>query len=880
MKKQIFTLYFLVLFSAIFGQKNLKMVLKGENGVSKHFITLDDNQQLPFSPSNARSAFGLDANSDLVLQNSDRDQLGMVHYRYLQTYKGIPVENSIYVAHTQKGILVSLSGSVVTDFNQQIVNRSSFLSPKQAVEKALIYVNAKKYAWQDAGFQQRIKFRKGNNATYYPAATKVWYSGDDEIDPGNLKLAYKVDVYSLQPLDRKYLYVDAQSGEILGTQQILKRSDATGTAATGYSGSKFIHSNYTGSIYRLRDYTKGKGIITLHAIGHADYTSTSANFSYSTIDKWALDAHYGVAATYSFYKNNFNRYSIDNNGYALISWVNDTIPDNAYWDGSEMYYGNLSSNGNGVVGIDVIGHELTHGVTQYASGLAYSKEPGAINESMSDIMGKSVQFYTKSYDSSWILSNDMGWEIRSFSNPNADGQPDTYKGTYWFTDSWDNYGVHINSGVGNFMYYLLVRGGSGTNDIGNNYTVTGIGLTKATQIIYRTNSTYLTIMSQYADWRTACIKAAADLYGVNSNEVKQVQNAWYAVGIGAAGGTGSSTAACTAPTGLAARNITLASAFLSWIASSGAAGYTLQWRPSSATSWTTVPGLTTASYKLTGLAASKGYEFKVMTVCSSTGSSYSSPFGFTTSKSAASIAYCASKSSNTYYEYLDKVVIGNISNTSGNNNGYKDYTNLSTRFTAGSTYNITLTPGFTSSAYTEYYTIYIDYNKNGILNETGETVAQGYGTTAKTLSFTIPSTAKTGTTRLRVQMSFGKSSTNPCATIDYGEVEDYSVNIVSPAAFTPLDSGKNNENNLTMSPNPVTGSNALIKYRLAENGKVLMKVIDMNGRLIQNTDLGYQTTGSHTFSLGNLNKLAAGNYILVAEQNSHVLERKHFIIAN
>lgn len=855
------------------------MILGGERGMSKHFTTLDEPQQVAFSPSNARNTFGLDANSDLVLRNSETDNLGMIHYRYYQTYKGIPVENTMYIAHTKAGNLVAMSGSVVTDFDQQTANRSSSFSSQQAIEKALNYVNAEKYAWQDGSFQERIKFRKGKDASYYPVPSKVWYSGEDEINPDNLKLAYKVDVYSLKPLDRKYVYIDAQSGQILGTSQVMKHSDATGAAATGYSGSKNIHSDFTGSAYRLRDYTKGKGVITLQAAaGHADFTSTSANFNYTTKDKWALDAHYGVGATYNFYKNNFNRVSIDNNGYALVSWVNDADnPDNAYWDGYEMDYGNLSSNGNGVVGIDVIGHELTHGVTQYTSGLAYSKEPGAINESMSDIMGKSVQFYAKPYDSSWILSNDMGWEIRSLSNPNADEQPDTYKGAYWVTDASDNYGVHTNSGVGNFMYYLLVKGGSGTNDIGNKYTVTGIGLAKAQQILYRTNSTYLTTMSQYLDWRIACIKAATDLYGAASNEVKQVQNAWYAVGIGTAGGSGG-TPSCTSPTGLAARSITTTSASLSWIASSGAAGYALQWKSSSATAWTTVSGLTTASYKLTGLTAGKSYQFQVMTKCSSTSSSYSTPLSFTTSSGTTAITYCASKGASTAYEYISKVVLGSINNASGNNNGYKDYTSLSTNLTAGSTYSIALTPGFTGSSFAEYWTVYIDYNKDGILNGSGEIVAGGNGTTAKTLSFTVPATAKIGSTRLRVQMSFSNSTTDPCASYDYGEVEDYTVNIAAPAGLSPLVFVKKDyENTLTISPNPVSGSNALIRYQLAEDGKVMMRVADMNGRSVHNTDQGYRKRGLHTFSLSKYS-FATGNYILLLEQNNKVIERKHFMI--
>ncbi len=783
MKKNIFTLFLLVIFFSSYAQKNLRAVISGENGVTQHFTTLAKDLQVAFIPSKARSTFGLDPNSDLILLNKETDAgASLTHYRYYQTYKRIPVENSMYIVHTQQGRLISMSGSVVTDFDARLESRSSSLSANEAVERALKYVHAEKYAWQDADFEQRIKVRKGNNATYYPLAAKVWYSGDEEINPLNLHLAYKVDVYSVQPLDRKYIYIDAQSGEILGTSQVLKHSDAFGTAATGYSGLHTIHSDFTGSYYRLRDYTKGNGIITLHAsAGHADYKSSSPNFSYSTIDKWALDAHYGVKSTWLFYKKNFNRNSIDNNGYALISWVNDAAnTDNAYWDGSEMDCGNLSSNGKGVVGIDVIGHEITHGLTERTSALIYSKEPGAINESMSDIMGKSVQFYTKPSDSSWILSNDMGWEIRSFSNPNADEQPDTYKGRYWVTSSADDYGVHTNSGVGNFMFYLLVKGGSGTNDIGNKYSVTGIGLSKADRIIYRTNTAYLTSTSQYTDWRFACIQAAADLYGDSSNEVKQVKNAWYAVGVGTA---------------------------------------------------------------------------KIIT-------------------------YCASSGTSTAYEFINKVSLGSLNNTSGNNNGYKDFTSLKTDLTAGKNYSITLTPGFTGSSYAEYWTVYIDYNRDNILDGPGEIVVQGNGTAAKILSFTIPSTAKTGAARLRIQMSNGSSFVDPCAVFNYGEVEDYTVNITGTAATVPLVSlAKDNVSKMTVSPNPVAGSDAVITYRLAADGSTTISVMDINGRLIQKANFGYQKAELYTYHLSNSGTFEAGSYVILLQQNNKIIGRKLIMVA-
>ena len=558
MKKLFFSFCIFGCISHASAQSGLLARISAGKKVTAQYTKLEAGDRVDFNASKPKAAFGLEPNADLKLINSETDALGQSHYRYMQTYKNIPVENSMLIAHTSGGKLQAISGAVIAKFDGPMVQKSAAsVSPSQAIADALAYVHAQKYAWQDQGFEQRIKMRKGNNASYYPVPQQVWYGGDDQIDPETLRLAYKIDVYTLAPKrDRMFVYIDASTGKVIGRKSEMMNTDATGTAATGYSGTQTIHSDLSGSSYRLRDLTKGNGVITLHASGaHADYTNSTANWALTGADKWALDAHFGVAATWLFYKNNFNRNSVDNAGYALTSWVNDASnTDNADWDGSEMDYGNRSSNGAGVTGIDVTGHELTHGVTQYTCNLTYAREPGAMNESMSDIMGKSVQFYTKPADNSWILSNDMGWEIRSFANPNADGQPDTYHGTNWVsttpapTQANDESGVHTNSGVGNFMYYLLVTGGSGTNDIGSVYTVNGIGITEAQQILYRTETTYLTSTSQYADWRTACINAATDLYGATSNEVTQVKNAWYAVGIGTAGGTGSS---CATPKGLA-----------------------------------------------------------------------------------------------------------------------------------------------------------------------------------------------------------------------------------------------------------------------------------------------------------------------------------------
>lgn len=212
-----------------------------------------------------------------------------------------------------------------------------------------------------------------------------------------------------------------------------------------------------------------------------------------------------------------------------------------------MTYGDGSSvNGNlPLTALDVCGHEITHGLTSKTANLAYQKESGALNEGFSDIFGNSIEVWARPTKNSWKLGEDFNYVIRDMANPNAYKQPDTYLGTYWVnvvgctptsgSTGNDQCGVHTNSGVLNYWYYLLTTGGSGTNDKGFAYNVAGIGVDKAAAIAYRTLTTYLTSSSTYLDARMLSLQAASDLYGAGSVEVTQTTNAWDAVGVG--GGT-------------------------------------------------------------------------------------------------------------------------------------------------------------------------------------------------------------------------------------------------------------------------------------------------------------------------------------------------------
>jgi Zn-dependent metalloprotease len=250
------------------------------------------------------------------------------------------------------------------------------------------------------------------------------------------------------------------------------------------------------------------------------------------------EAYDGAGATYDFFEEIFERNSIDDKGLRLDSTVHyGSKYDNAFWNGSQMVYG----DGDGelfqrfTISLDVIGHELTHGITQYEAALQYYGEPGAINESMSDVFGIMVKqrvLNLKAADSDWVIGAGLltpkvkGVGIRSMKAPGTayddpvlgkDPQPghvkDMYKGTA------DNAGVHINSGIPNRAFYLAAM------EMG------GYAWEKAGKIWYIALRDRLRARSNFKRFATITITIAGELYGKDSAEQKAVQKAWKEVGV-------------------------------------------------------------------------------------------------------------------------------------------------------------------------------------------------------------------------------------------------------------------------------------------------------------------------------------------------------------
>jgi Zn-dependent metalloprotease/photosystem II stability/assembly factor-like uncharacterized protein len=520
-----------------------------KDGISPTFIKFQEGfQPTVFTFLNeykkSFSAFSGDDN-ELRLAQTFEDKLGEKHYRFDQYYKGIKVEGAQFILHEKNGFIKAANGQLVHGLAANISPR---LSENAALNNAVRHIGAEKYMWDSKSNEEFIKHeQKNSNATFYPKGELILTSGTEELVGKNIQLVYRFDIYAEKPLGRYFVDVDAQNGEIVSKIDRIQHTDVTGSGASLYNGTVSITVDEVtaGSSYRLQEHTTRNAAIESYNMQNGTDYNLAVDFTAASAigvwDQTGVNTHWGAEATYDYYFNNHSRNSFDNAGSTIFSYAHyGTNYNNAYWDGARMTYG----DGDGVnftsfACIDVVGHEITHGVTQHSANLIYLGESGALNESFSDIFGNEVEFIQEGVPGvgtgSWRCGEDMtpsGLGIRNMQNPNEFNDPDTYLGTNWVTTgSGDNGGVHTNSGVQNFWFYLLCEGGSGTNDHGNAYSVSALGFTKAAAISYRNLTVYLTPSSNYYAARVGSINSAIDLYGAGSAEVQAVMDAWYAVGV-------------------------------------------------------------------------------------------------------------------------------------------------------------------------------------------------------------------------------------------------------------------------------------------------------------------------------------------------------------
>ncbi len=581
--------------------KGCTRITYGANSGAPGFIdygqrgTISDQNALPV----LREVLNAGPNDDLQPYRSETDKLGFTHQRFQQYYHNIKVEGGEYLVHSKNGVVQSMNGLWIDKIN---VPLTAGISESKALSLALKHTNASKYKWEIAGEEKLLKeITDDDNATYFPKGELVIVSKNADYKKRDLHLCYKFDVYAHKPESRKWIYIDASTGAVIAELNKMCAVNVSATAVTRYSGTQTIMTDQTGpSSYRLRDATRGSGIETYDMNTGTDFSAavdfTNTNTVWNTTvsyDNASYDAHWGAEAAYDYYLTIHGRNSIDNAGKKILGYVHYSVGYNdANWDGLRMRYGdgnNIPGGWKPWVSIQIVGHELTHGVIDYTCNLITQNESGALNESYADIMGTNLEFWKKPTSANWLVADEIeytpGGALRSLSAPKTYNQPNTYKRQYWDSSGSDFGGVHKNNGVNNYWYYLVCMGGSGTNDLGNTYGVGALGITKGEQIVYRALTTYLTAYSEYADARIATIQAATDIYGACSPEVAEVTHAWYAVGIGpdytpavSVNFSASGTSACSAPFNVSFDNNTINASSATW--SFGDGGTSSSWNAS------------------------------------------------------------------------------------------------------------------------------------------------------------------------------------------------------------------------------------------------------------------------------------------------------------
>lgn len=312
--------------------------------------------------------------------------------------------------------------------------------------------------------------------------------------------------------------------------------------------------------------------------------------------------------------------------------------------------------------------------------------------------------------------------------------------------------------------------------------------------------------------------------------------------------------ASSAPTGLAVNNIGATSADATWN-NIPSATYDLRYREAGTFTWSNITDITTNSQQLTGLTPQTQYEVQVATKCDSSTSAFSASVNFTTT----AVNYCGSQGNSTNDEFIGRVQLNTIDNTTqaaGDGNaptGYSDHTSISTNLTKGTQYTLTITPTWTDTTYSEGYAAWIDYNGDGDFTDNDEqlfTIAASTNTPASG-SFTVPSGVTIGNKRLRVSMKYNGVPTS-CEAFSYGEVEDYTVNIQDET----LNSESFELSTFIVHPNPFNdGLNILVPKNLKDTD-FNINIYDLNGRIVFNTTFKATNGKININNLQNLQKAA------------------------
>lgn len=471
--------------------------------------------------------------SSFEVRQAETDALGQTHVRLTQTYKGVPVFGAELVAHLTEGVVGLLNGQYQTVADG--INTTPKLSMKQAVSRALTDVGKTGVVRTFGSNLLNLEQAKGDLCLYPVGATH--------------RLAYELTIRPSM-VQRWAYWVDAETGEVLdkanttcsfagpikATARDLNGVSRTFSTYQKTTSQHFLidasRSMFNNAASTIPDKTVG-GLVTVDSRNTYGDNQKFWHISSSNNTDWtptAVSAHYNAGLAYDYFRNTHARNSLNGKGGTMISVVNvadeddGTAMDNAYWNGEFIAYGNGKTLFKPLGGsLDVAGHEMTHGVIENSANLVYKSQSGAINESMADVFGVMID------RDDWTLGEEIikstrytQGALRSLANPNQGGkndygwQPKTMAEYQNMAADDDNGGVHVNSGIPNYAFYLFA---------------TSVSKEKAEKVYYRALTNYLTRTSKFLDLRLAVIKAASDLHGANSAEVAAAKSAFDRVGI-------------------------------------------------------------------------------------------------------------------------------------------------------------------------------------------------------------------------------------------------------------------------------------------------------------------------------------------------------------
>jgi bacillolysin len=498
-----------------------------------------------------RDAMGLQENDKMVLKKTWHDELGYLHNRYQQYYKGVEVMHGVFAEHFARNDdnMYLANGKIVEGID---IDVNPSVKEQNALENAIKQLGAVEYAWQNPRIESELKQELDSNATYFPKGKLVFSpSKEEDYTKSSYKLTWQFEIHASQPASLHCVFVDAHSGEVL---RVIKMGHGNGPAELRYYGIREIDTQWQGGWhqdFRLYANDGDRDIVT--KIGGDQLTGfdNSSNIRDVTIN--AATAHWAATKTWDFYQHTFNRCGTNGCCEFLRVWSDFQGPTNSWVTNGDWRLGiSLNPNGNTEATLDIVGHEFTHGVLFHEEGPGFphgpKRENGALAESLGDIMGFMVERTTLGEDNLKNVTHGeaCGQIFRNFRNPSSISSiingvsvqhPNVFQGTQWHNptdETFDDGGVHHNCSVMNHWFYLLGNGQSGTGSSGtNSITVNGIGYDKAAQIVYRSMTTgKLSNTSKFPDARTAMIQSAKELYGNCSNEMIQTAQAWAKVGVG------------------------------------------------------------------------------------------------------------------------------------------------------------------------------------------------------------------------------------------------------------------------------------------------------------------------------------------------------------